>query len=248
MARKISGAEADYVRKYKALAGDTSKECGFLTVRKGLFNKYQCRLCGEIIPFKDANTIDKLTGYCLDCMAKLREKEAQHTAAVEEVQELEEKASKPREMIETRVKGISYRENVVKNLLDEDSDYSMTSREIREAGLEDERIYKYIATVCDAKLIKEPENKEDPNAVAVYVYDEKIGYIGRGLAKKVGQLIDQDKVELVEATIQGGPYKILTDDGIEKGEINFGCELTIYIKDENRPKTAEIPQDNHMGR
>lgn len=75
MARKISGAEADYVRKYKALAGDTSKECGFLTVRKGLFNKYQCRLCGEIIPYKDANTIDKLTGYCQSCMDDLNLKQ-----------------------------------------------------------------------------------------------------------------------------------------------------------------------------
>lgn len=75
MAKKITGADADYVRRFKALAGDTSKECGVLTVRKGLINKYQCRLCGEIIPFKNASTIDKLTGYCQRCMRRLNEKQ-----------------------------------------------------------------------------------------------------------------------------------------------------------------------------
>lgn len=75
MAKKITGNDAAYIQRYKALAGDTSEEFGVLTVRKSLLNHYKCRLCGEVIPYKEASTIDNLTGYCQRCMRRLNEKQ-----------------------------------------------------------------------------------------------------------------------------------------------------------------------------
>ena len=39
-------------------------------------------------------------------------------------------------------------------------------------------------------LRREPENKHDENAVAVYRHDKKLGYLPRGLAAKIAALLD----------------------------------------------------------
>lgn len=100
MAKKITEAEAAYIQRYKALAGDSSEEFGVLIVRKGLLNKYQCRLCGEIIPYKDANTIDKLTGYCQRCMRRLNEKQRALDGDPEAIKAIETRKAAANEILD----------------------------------------------------------------------------------------------------------------------------------------------------
>ena len=49
------------------------------------------------------------------------------------------------------------------------------------------------------KLVREPDNSHDGNAVAVYFHDDKLGYVPRGENGVVAQMIDRG--EKLEATI-----------------------------------------------
>ena len=49
------------------------------------------------------------------------------------------------------------------------------------------------------KLVREPDNSHDSNAVAVYFQDEKLGYVPRGENGAVSQMLDRG--EKLEATI-----------------------------------------------
>lgn len=222
MVRKISGPDADYVRRFKALAGDTSKECGYLSVRKGLFTRYQCRLCGETFPAKDAYMIDKLTGYCESCMSRLRDLDA---AAFRERQaEIDSRS------FTARVHGISFREKAVLSILVENYEFDMSKKEIKDEGLDGQKIFKYDSVTEPAKLVPEPDNPEDPNAIAVYVEDKHIGYIAKGMTKRIQNLIDGDKIESIQAEIGGGPYRVVYDDGTERDTMPFWCSLKITKK------------------
>ena len=49
------------------------------------------------------------------------------------------------------------------------------------------------------KLVREPNNSHDSNAVAVYFHEEKLGYVPRGENGVVSQMLDRG--EKLEATI-----------------------------------------------
>ena len=76
MKQKFTEAEMATIRRYKQLAGDPTPSGGYATIRKGLVNKYVCRCCGKEVPFSEvASELNKLTGYCRECMRKCDEKQ-----------------------------------------------------------------------------------------------------------------------------------------------------------------------------
>lgn len=222
--------DATYVRMMKKRAGDTSTETGVKTVRKGLINHYVCRLCGSEIPFSEAKTIDKRTGYCASCTRRLEKMPAKPEA--------ETAAQTPKtEQHNFRLAGTTFCEEVFEALAEENADYSMNKKEILEDSMEDERIYRYIWPTKTAELVPDPSNPEDPKAIKVMVDGQRIGFIKRGQTKEVRKLIDSGRILFVNAYMDGGDYKIVTgdeDDGytLEKDTAPYWADIHVICKPE----------------
>lgn len=132
-----------------------------------------------------------------------------------------------------RVAGVSYRQDDILELADENSDFSMTRREIIDAGMENERIYQYEFDPHRVELIPEPSNPYDPNAIKVVIDNVHVGYIKKGSTTRARNLLNAGGK--VTAEIKGGPYKILlyrNEDGkdsyeMEHEEIPFSVAVHI---------------------
>ena len=149
----------------------------------------------------------------------------------------------PRTEERHRVAGISYREKAALSLGMKNYDYDFNKKQLIEAGLTDERIYKLVFYPDTCELIPEPDNPEDPNAIMVVVDGVHIGYIKKGSCARVHKLLREDRIKSVSCEIGGGPYKILLTDYNEDGEEVFAIEhdtapvraiVTIMLKNEAR--------------
>ena len=138
-----------------------------------------------------------------------------------------------------KVTGIQYYMDNIMDLAVENSDYVMTKREIIDAAMVDERIWKYEFCAAKAELVPEPDNPHDPNAVKVMVDGLQVGYIKAGSCARVLKAINSGKIRGIGCTIGGGPYKVVHEDDdnddwentkylMEKDETNFFVRLTVY--------------------
>ena len=133
-----------------------------------------------------------------------------------------------------KVAGVSFRQENIKSLAVENTDYEYTKREMIDYGLDEgERIYKYEFYPTKTELIPEPDNPHDPNAVKVVVDDEHIGYIKAGSAPHVLKLLKENRIKKISCEISGGPYKYLEYDidedtySVEKEVDDFYARVTI---------------------
>jgi len=76
----------------------------------------------------------------------------------------------------------------------------------------------------ELRVVAEPENKFDPNAVAVYILETKLGYIPRETASKIVSDVVKNKVTCFVSEVTGGTG----------GKENYGCNIVLNIE---RPET-----------
>jgi collagen type III alpha len=83
---------------------------------------------------------------------------------------------------------------------------------------------------CVARLVPEPTNPYDTEAVAIFIDDEKVGYLSREAARAYGPtakaLAGRGLVGDTEAVIRGGWNRSTRDKG------DYGITLTIAAPDE----------------
>lgn len=132
-----------------------------------------------------------------------------------------------------KLSGVQYCKNDLVDILDVNEDFLMKKSEILENYDEDDVIYEYDIFDGSAKLVPEPENEHDSNAIAVVAEGIKIGYVPAELCSEVRDLIDDEYS--YDVAIMGGPYKkVVSDDSgnlqIEKGSLNFTATLSISKK------------------
>lgn len=130
-----------------------------------------------------------------------------------------------------RAAGISYRTDAVLSLGVENDEYTYNKKQIIEEGLEDEKLWEYHFPPYDVEFVFEPDNEYDPNAIAIYVEGEQIGYVERELTSHVRDLIESGKLKSAYCQIVGGKYKIYdsVEESIERDEINFGARIILNI-------------------
>lgn len=136
-----------------------------------------------------------------------------------------------------RVAGTSFHVDNIINIATENVDYDYSKKELIENDLTDERIWQYEFFPSDVKLIPEPDNPEDPNAIKVIVDGEHIGYIKAGSCKHLLKMIKENRILDISCEIGGGPFKIVREEydedkekdvyTLEKDETNFFAVLTI---------------------
>lgn len=123
-----------------------------------------------------------------------------------------------------RIAGTSFRLGVIEKLLDENTDYSLTKRELIEQGFTNERIYKREVYNNFAVLEPEPENPTDPKAIKVLTEGVHIGYIKAGSCAHIHKALREGRIERAVVEIKGGEYKILLEDFDEEGESVYSLE------------------------
>lgn len=139
-----------------------------------------------------------------------------------------------------KVAGVAHYVENIKSLGVENEDYSKSKQDLIAEDMIDERIWKYEFYTRRALLQPEPDNPVDPNAIKVLVDCEHVGYIKSGSCSHVHKLIKNHAIADVICTIDGGPYKCVSEEYddekdedvyiLEKGEINFFVHLEIYEK------------------
>lgn len=130
-----------------------------------------------------------------------------------------------------KVAGISYRLDDVLSLGSENADYSLSKAQIQKDHA-DESINKWTFPVYPARFEYEPENEHDPNAIAIYVNDIKIGYVKKGSTSHIRNLIEGGSIEKLTCKFSGGPYK-LYDSAMEEfidESPEISAKVTIYKK------------------
>lgn len=143
------------------------------------------------------------------------------------------KKSKPRVLTEEdfRAAGVTYHEKNIEKLACSNPDWKSSTTQIIEAGKSEQRIYRYNYINKPVKLIPEPNNEHDENAVAVLIAGELVGYISRGDNLHVKDILDNREIISISGFIGGGEYKIISDDGsISKFEDRHSVNIRIkYI-------------------
>ncbi|MYL56242.1 hypothetical protein GLW20_01825 [Virgibacillus halodenitrificans] len=112
----------------------------------------------------------------------------------------------------------------------------MTNKEIIEDTY-DEPIFQYDgALFSDAFVILEPENEYDPEAIAVYINDLKVGHVPKKEfeegKKYIYDLMAGGKNPHLSLSLTGGRYKVNRDDEIATGESAYKLEGQLVIRTE----------------
>lgn len=130
---------------------------------------------------------------------------------------------------EFRAVGVNYYEKNICKLACLNPDWKKNAAQIIEAGKAGKRIYKTSYVNRPVKLIHEPDNPHDSNAVAVIIAGEKVGYISREENVKVKDILKKREIISLSAFIGGGEYKVITE-GEEMIQDRNGINVTVYVK------------------
>lgn len=139
-----------------------------------------------------------------------------------------------------RVAGTSFRTESIVNVATENPDYELSKKELIENGMTDERVWEYKFYPTSVRLVPEPDNPNDPNAIKVIVDGEHIGYIKSGSCAHLLKVIQEDRILDISCEMGGGPYKYVSEEYdedkdkdvyiLERDKTNFFAELTIREK------------------
>ena len=134
--------------------------------------------------------------------------------------------------LEFRATGMSYRERDIRKVAEPNPEYRRTDRKLIEECFDGQRIFKYdFSDAEDVKLIPEPKNQYDPNAIAVYVDGCHVGYVKKTECSKVRKLIESPDFAEITLDMGGGPYKEidLSEEVVDDGFLNYYVHFTIYM-------------------
>ncbi|WP_173275001.1 HIRAN domain-containing protein [Streptococcus sp. 68] len=161
------------------------------------------------------------------------------------------------EKILFRVAGVTKYKKAVKeacNLIAEDNGipeyakyYSnLSTKELREE-LEEYgmKVFKYQdLDFFNIELVPEVDNKYDPNAIKVLIFNNHVGYVPATVAKTIRKYFDNKKYNFViEGEIKGGPYKEwddLNDKVITNNDLDIGFEIYLSVIDSTLEESNEV--------
>lgn len=105
--------------------------------------------------------------------------------------------------------GVNYYMDNINKLACRNPDWRCTSAQIIKNGKAEDRIFRYNYIHKPVKLVPEPNNPEDKNAVAVFVAGEQVGYINREENLHVLDILHNREVKYISSFIGGGQYKVI---------------------------------------
>lgn len=117
-----------------------------------------------------------------------------------------------------------YMSNIMK-LASENFNYDNNKQDLIDRGLTNERVWKYEFHPSSVKLVPEPTNPHDKNAIMVLVDGEHVGYIKAGSCAHLLKVINEGRIADIKCTMGGGPYKYVDE------EYDYEKDKTVYTMD-----------------
>lgn len=111
------------------------------------------------------------------------------------------------------VVGTPYYQENIKLLACTTDEWKLTGKKAIESGFLGKKIFHYTYVNKPVKLVSEPDNPEDKNAIAVYIAGEKVGHISREDNIHVADVLSHKSIKYITALITGGEYKVVSSDG-----------------------------------
>ena len=146
------------------------------------------------------------------------------------------KAPEPK-VVTHKVAGTSYRQDAIRSLGKKNPDYALSKRRMFKRWPYGVTVYEYNFQPKKAKLVPEPDNPYDPNAIKVMIDGVHVGYIKAGSCAHILRLISEKRIAKIEPHIIGGKYKELYSEDIdaqrladfelEEDETTIGVRLDI---------------------
>lgn len=110
------------------------------------------------------------------------------------------------------VAGVSYYLDNIGKLACQNPNWKKTAAQLISSGMAERRVFRYNYINKPVKLIPEPQNEHDENAVIVQIAGEKVGYISRSDNVHVKSILQTREIKYISSFISGGKYKIATED------------------------------------
>lgn len=158
---------------------------------------------------------------------RIRSKKA--TNSNESIQESTQPAKQPYTTERFKIAGVSYRQKEIESIGEPNPDYDLSKSELLEQYSDGDKIYR-LDFFPKIELVKEPTNKYDNNAIRIMANGVHIGYVPRDKTKRINELIDANKIIFIGADIEGGKYKMIDGNSIEKDEFIYYGQLEVRIK------------------
>lgn len=124
--------------------------------------------------------------------------------------------------------GTAYYPDSFKKILKSNKEYKSFPGTIVKNGHAGKRIYEYLYLDTKAKLVPEPTNKHDKNAVKVCIAGKTVGYIKREETLAVKDILKKAQIEYIRAFVSGGKYKIVSLNK-DVSDIEDGFSVRINI-------------------
>lgn len=143
----------------------------------------------------------------------------------------EQPKAEPKNEESIKVAGVSYRQEEIKSLGELNKDYKLTKAQIKK-DYPDEFIYEWVFPVYPARFEFEPDNPEDPNAIAIYIENVKIGYVKKGSTAHIRNLINSGVIDKVSCKLYGGAFKHYDSatEEFENEKSDIAAKVTITKK------------------
>ena len=93
--------------------------------------------------------------------------------------------------------------------------------------------------VC--QLQREPDNPADSNAIAVYLFGKKVGYVAAESSKELAKWLDNDNWKSRVSAKLEVPRQLITAAGRVVRSVSFDPKITIYL---DEPFSPEKPPSN----
>ena len=130
--------------------------------------------------------------------------------------------------------------------------YDLTQKELVDAGHVGDRIYEYIYTASEIKLIDtRPQEEQSEQFFPVQVEADGIviGTVRPANTSRVRALLSKDLIETLSLEMHGGDYKIVLEDGDETFSTETGratpfAALLLSVKDEAKAGAAADDGNN----
>ena len=111
-----------------------------------------------------------------------------------------------------RAAGVYYYSKNVQSLAKVNPQWNLSAKELVEKGKVMEKVFHYRYINSPVELVHEPNNKEDPNAVAILIAGKKVGHIKREENVHVLDILKNHRVLSISSFIGGGEYKVVSKD------------------------------------
>lgn len=106
------------------------------------------------------------------------------------------------------------------------------------------RIYKYDDLMFkDIKLIPEPDNKYDKNAIKILIFNHHVGYVLKNKTRTLKKYLNNDQYHFnMLGRIVGGPYKTIDDYGdiITVTDLNVGFRIDILVIETPKKEIQQV--------